>query len=71
MGTNKPMILMPLFDLKSLDRTRRLRCRDFKSAALAFCAFLVCMIAEARGGPLTCGYEAPLPQAMAETNDRA
>jgi hypothetical protein len=30
------MILVPLFDLKSLGSFRRLRCRDFKSAALAF-----------------------------------
>jgi len=28
------MILVPLFDLKSLGSFRRLRCRDFKSAAL-------------------------------------
>jgi len=28
-------LLVPLFDLKSLGRTRRLQCRDFKSAALA------------------------------------
>jgi hypothetical protein len=35
MGTNKFMILVPLFDLKSLGSFRRLRCRDFKSAALA------------------------------------
>src|SRR4051812_10337667 len=35
MGTSKVMILVPLFDLKSLGSFRRLRCRDFKSAALA------------------------------------
>src|SRR3954453_17332483 len=35
MGTSKFMILVPLFDLKSLGSFRRLRCRDFKSAALA------------------------------------
>src|SRR3982751_655049 len=35
MGTSKFMILVPLFDLKSLGPFRRLRCRDFKSAALA------------------------------------
>jgi hypothetical protein len=29
------MILMPLFDLKSERRIRRLLCRDFKSTALA------------------------------------
>jgi len=34
MGTSKFMILVPLFDLKSLGSFRRLRCRDFKSAAL-------------------------------------
>jgi hypothetical protein len=34
MGTGKFMILVPLFDLKSLGSFRRLRCRDFKSAAL-------------------------------------
>src|SRR3954452_18567976 len=32
MGTSKFMILVPLFDLKSLGSFRRLRCRDFKSA---------------------------------------
>jgi hypothetical protein len=35
MGTSKFRILVPLFDLKSLGSFRRLRCRDFKSAALA------------------------------------
>src|SRR3954451_10771836 len=35
MGISKFMILVPLFDLKSLGSFRRLRCRDFKSAALA------------------------------------
>src|SRR4051794_4596437 len=35
MGTSKFMIPVPLFDLKSLGSFRRLRCRDFKSAALA------------------------------------
>ena len=34
MGTTKLTILVPLFDLKSLGRTCRLQCRDFKSAAL-------------------------------------
>src|SRR3954447_22363509 len=34
MGTSEFMILVPLFDLKSLGSFRRLRCRDFKSAAL-------------------------------------
>src|SRR3954452_21390080 len=34
MGTSKFMLLVPLFDLKSLGSFRRLRCRDFKSAAL-------------------------------------
>src|SRR3954447_17907453 len=34
MGTSKFMIRVPLFDLKSLGSFRRLRCRDFKSAAL-------------------------------------
>src|SRR3954466_11404409 len=34
MGTSKFMILVPLFDLKSLGSFRRLRCRDFKSTAL-------------------------------------
>src|SRR4051794_20960817 len=34
MGTSKPKVLVPLFDLKSLGRTRRLQCRDFRSAAL-------------------------------------
>src|SRR4051812_3718869 len=34
MGTSKFMVLVPLFDLKSLGSFRRLRCRDFKSAAL-------------------------------------
>src|SRR4051794_18784439 len=34
MGTSKFMILVPLFDLQSLGSFRRLRCRDFKSAAL-------------------------------------
>ena len=33
-GTGKLMILVPLVDLKSLGPFRRLRCRDFKSAAL-------------------------------------
>jgi hypothetical protein len=31
----QPRALVPLFDLKSLGSFRRLRCRDFKSAALA------------------------------------
>jgi hypothetical protein len=35
MGTSKPMTLVPLFDLKFLDRMRRLHRRNFKSAALA------------------------------------
>jgi hypothetical protein len=35
MGTSKFMILVPLFDLKSLGSFCRLGCRDFKSAALA------------------------------------
>src|SRR3954452_3531065 len=35
MGASEFMILVPLFDLKSLGSFRRLRCRDFKSAALA------------------------------------
>jgi hypothetical protein len=37
MGISELMMLVPLFDLKSLCRTRgmRMRCRDFKSAALA------------------------------------
>jgi hypothetical protein len=34
MGTNEFMILVPLFDLKSLGSFRRLRCRDFKLATL-------------------------------------
>jgi hypothetical protein len=34
MGTSKFVILVPLFDLKSLGSFRRLRCRDFKSPAL-------------------------------------
>jgi hypothetical protein len=38
MGTSKFMILVPLFDLKSLGSFRRLRCRDFKSAALVYLA---------------------------------
>jgi hypothetical protein len=32
-GPGKLMILVPLFDLKSLGSFRRLRCKDFKSAA--------------------------------------
>jgi len=32
------MILVPLFDLKSLGSFRRLQCRDFKSAALVSAA---------------------------------
>jgi len=32
MGTSKFIILVPLFDLKSLGSFCRLRCRDFKSA---------------------------------------
>jgi hypothetical protein len=34
MGPSKFMILVPLFDLKSLGSFRRLRCWYFKSAAL-------------------------------------
>jgi hypothetical protein len=34
MGTSKFMILVPLFDSKSLGSFRQLQCRDFKSAAL-------------------------------------
>jgi hypothetical protein len=34
MGTSKLMILVPLFDLRSPERTRDKRCRDFRSAAL-------------------------------------
>src|SRR5437588_463955 len=33
-GTSNSMILVPLFDLKFLSRTRDTRCRNFKSAAL-------------------------------------
>jgi len=33
-GTSKLLILVPLIDLKSLGRRRRLRCRDFRSAVL-------------------------------------
>ena len=33
------MIPVPLIDLKSLGPTSRLRCRDFKSAALDECAW--------------------------------
>jgi len=33
-GTSKSMIIVPLFYLKFLDRIRRLRCRNFKKAAL-------------------------------------
>src|SRR5438067_8289943 len=33
-GTSNFMILVPLFDLKFLRRTRGTRCRNFKSAAL-------------------------------------
>src|SRR5207302_10752211 len=33
-GTGNSMILVPLFDLKFLSRTRDPRCRNFKSAAL-------------------------------------
>jgi L-cysteine S-thiosulfotransferase len=40
MGTSKFMILVPLFDLKSLGSFRRLRCRDFKSAALVIGALV-------------------------------
>jgi hypothetical protein len=36
MGTSKPMNLVPLLDLKFLDRACRLRCRNFKSAALVW-----------------------------------
>jgi hypothetical protein len=35
MGTSKSMILVALIDLKSLKRTRRLWCRDLRSAVLA------------------------------------
>src|SRR5262249_4965255 len=35
-GTSNSMILVPLFDLKFLRRTRGTRCRNCKSAALAF-----------------------------------
>ena len=34
-GTSNSMILVPLFDLKFLRRTRGARCRNFKSASLA------------------------------------
>ena len=34
MGTSKSMILVPLVDLRSLEQTRRLRCRDLRSAVL-------------------------------------
>ena len=34
MGASKPMVLVPLFDLKSLNRFCRKRGRDFRSAAL-------------------------------------
>ena len=39
MGISKPMILVPLFELKSLRRTRDKRCRDFSSAALVLTSF--------------------------------
>jgi hypothetical protein len=35
MGTGKPMILVPLFHLKFLDKICRLWCKNFKWAALA------------------------------------
>lgn len=35
MGTSKLMVLVPLFDLKSLGMARRLRCGDFRSAVLS------------------------------------
>jgi dienelactone hydrolase len=41
MGTRKLMILVPLFDLKSLIRTLGLQRRDFKSAALALSALVI------------------------------
>jgi hypothetical protein len=39
MGTSKLMILVPLFDLKSLGRTRGTQSSDFRSAALALTSF--------------------------------
>ena len=39
MGTSKLMILVPLFDLKSLGRTRGKQRRDFRSAALVLTSF--------------------------------
>jgi hypothetical protein len=39
MGTSKLMILVPLFDLKSVGRTRGKQYRDFRSAALALTSF--------------------------------
>jgi dienelactone hydrolase len=41
MGTSKLMILVPLFDLKSLINTCGLQRRDFKSAALALSALVI------------------------------
>jgi hypothetical protein len=39
MGTSKLMILVPLFDLRSLGRTRGKQRRDFRSAALVLSSF--------------------------------
>ena len=43
-GTSKPMTLVPLFDLKFLDQTRHLHCRNFKSAALTTDSQCECQI---------------------------
>jgi hypothetical protein len=44
MGTSKSMILVPLLHLKFLDGICRLRCRNFKWAALAICATALMVI---------------------------
>src|SRR5579871_6450462 len=45
MGTSRIMTRVPLFDLKSLNRIRRLQCRDFKSAALIAALGLMMFVA--------------------------
>jgi uncharacterized protein (TIGR02301 family) len=66
MGTSKPNVLVPLFDLKSLGRTRRLQCRDFRSAALAAVILIsICLSAPAKAQDAAAPFDGEL-QRLAE-----
>jgi hypothetical protein len=68
------MILVPLFDLKSLGSFRRLRCRDFKSAALAASIVLVTAAnawSQAEAPPSSAEVQAPAQQTIPQPDASA